>query len=67
MCQSLLNGPLNGPIKITEKFTKMLGSKVINRQYFHRKTGLMFSYGAKEMMLDNAQKVTPQTTYHCVN
>ena len=26
-----------------------------------------FSYGAKEMMLDNAQKVTPQTTYHCVN
>ena len=26
-----------------------------------------FSYGAKEMMLDNAQKVSPQTTYHCVN
>ena len=27
-------------IKITKKFTKMFGSKVINRQYFHRKTGL---------------------------
>ena len=25
--------------KITKKFTKKLGSKVINRQYFHRKTG----------------------------
>ena len=27
-------------IKITKKSTKNLGSKVINRQYFHRKTGL---------------------------
>ena len=27
-------------IKITKKFTKKSGSKVINRQYFHRKTGL---------------------------
>ena len=27
-------------IKITKKFTKKFGSKVINRQYFHRKTGL---------------------------
>ena len=26
--------------KITKKFTKKFGSKVINRQYFHRKTGL---------------------------
>ena len=26
--------------KITKKFTKKLDSKVINRQYFHRKTGL---------------------------
>ena len=31
-------------IKITKKFTKKFGSKVINRQYFHRKTGLQFSY-----------------------
>ena len=27
-------------IKITKKFTKKFGSKVINRQYFHRRTGL---------------------------
>jgi hypothetical protein len=27
-------------IKLTKKFTKKFGSKVINRQYFHRKTGL---------------------------
>ena len=27
-------------IKITKKFTKKVGSKVINRQYFRRKTGL---------------------------
>ena len=26
--------------KITKKFTKKFGSKVINRQYFHRKTKL---------------------------
>ena len=26
--------------KITKKFTKKFDSKVINRQYFHRKTGL---------------------------
>ena len=27
--------------KITKKFTKKFDSKVINGQYFHRKTGLM--------------------------
>ena len=27
-------------MKITKKFTKKFGSKVINRQYSHRKTGL---------------------------
>ena len=27
-------------IKITKKFTKKFGNKVINRHYFHRKTGL---------------------------
>ena len=27
-------------IKITKKFTKKFGCKVINRKYFHRKTGL---------------------------
>ena len=27
--------------KITRKFTKKFGSKVINRQYFYRKTGLL--------------------------
>ena len=26
--------------KLTKKFTKKFGSKVINRHYFHRKTGL---------------------------
>ena len=26
--------------KITKKFTKKFDNKVINRQYFHRKTGL---------------------------
>ena len=26
--------------KIPRKFTKKSGNKVINRQYFHRKTGL---------------------------
>ena len=31
---------MNPYIKITKKFTKKFGSKVINRQYFHRKTGL---------------------------
>ena len=30
---------LNGP-PYSKKFTKNFGSKVINRQYFHRKTGL---------------------------
>ena len=29
-------------IKITKKFTRKFVSKVINRQYFHRKTGLQF-------------------------
>ena len=28
--------------KITKKFTKKFDSKVIDRQYFHRKTGLKF-------------------------
>ena len=28
------------PYKITKKLTKKFGSEVINRQYFHRKTGL---------------------------
>ena len=28
-------------IKITKKFTKKIGSKVINRQYFYRKTELV--------------------------
>ena len=28
--------------KISKKFTKKFGSKVTNRQYFHRKTGLEF-------------------------
>ena len=27
-------------MKITKKFTKKFGSKVINRQYSHRQTGL---------------------------
>ena len=27
--------------KITKKFTKKFGSKVINRQYFHRKAKLL--------------------------
>ena len=27
-------------IKITKNFTKKIGDKVINRQYFHRKTRL---------------------------
>ena len=30
-------------IKITKKFTKKSGSKVINRQYFYKKTGLQCS------------------------
>ena len=30
-------------IKTTKKFTKKFGSKGINRQYFHRKTGLKLS------------------------
>ena len=29
-------------IKIPKKFTKKFGNKVINRQYFPRKTGLYF-------------------------
>ena len=28
--------------KIPKKFTKKFGNKVINRQYFRRKTGLKF-------------------------
>ena len=27
-------------IKITKKFTKKFGTKAINRQYFHKNTGL---------------------------
>ena len=30
--------------KIPKKFTKKFGNKVINRQYFHRKTGLKNQY-----------------------
>ena len=33
---------MNPNRKITKKFTKKFDSKVINRQYFHRKTGLEF-------------------------
>ena len=29
--------------KITKKFTRKFDSKVINRQYFRRRTGLKFS------------------------
>ena len=32
--------------KITKKFTKKFDSKVINRQYFHRKTGLQFQFNS---------------------
>ena len=28
--------------KITKKFTKMFGSKVIDRYYFHRETGFKY-------------------------
>ena len=28
--------------KISKKFTKKFGNKAINRQYFHRKTGLKY-------------------------
>ena len=31
--------------KIPRKFTKKFGSKVINTQYFHRKTGLKTKHG----------------------
>ena len=38
---NFINKLLKLPFKwITKKFTKKFGSKVINRQYFHRKTGL---------------------------
>ena len=29
--------------KIPKKFTKKFGNKVVNRQYFRRRTGLQFS------------------------
>ena len=32
--------------KITKKFTKKFDSKVISRQYFHRKTGLKIGRGS---------------------
>ena len=51
-------------IKITKKFTKKFGSKVINRQYFHRKTRLK-SY--KNARLQQHQKVAGQVLqqYQC--
>ena len=36
--------------KINTKFTKNLDSKVINRQYFHRKTGLKFCLNRVETL-----------------
>ena len=33
--------------KITTKFTKKFNSKVIDRQHFHRKTGLNITAGAQ--------------------
>ena len=36
----LSNLEMDPYIKINKKFTKKIGSKVINRPYFHRKTGL---------------------------
>ena len=41
--------------KITKKFTKKFDSKVINRQYFHRKTGLQIQPCALRV-LQNSQK-----------
>ena len=37
--------------KITKKFTKKFDSKVIDRQYFHRKTGLQYEWEAKKTSL----------------
>ena len=37
--------------KITKKFTKKFDSKVINRQYFHRKTGLQFMRSDQALLL----------------
>ena len=34
--------------KIPKKFTKKFGNKVINRQYFRRKTGLQFIHFSTE-------------------
>ena len=37
--------------KITKKFTKKFDSKVTNRQYFHRKTGLKLENCLKQASL----------------
>ena len=44
--------------KITKKFTKKFDSKVINRQYFHRKTGL------QSLCMEVFQKYFFLTTFH---
>ena len=42
--------------KIPKKFTKKFGNKVINRQYFHRKTGLKLEWEkSRENSLLNAE------------
>ena len=38
--------------KITKKFTKKLGNKIINRQYFHRKTELQILFQKKRSSQD---------------
>ena len=42
--------------KIPKKFTKKFGNKVINRQYFRRKTGLRSKTITKVMIWKNYEK-----------
>ena len=54
--------------KITKKFTKKFDSKVINRQYFHRKTGLEFSSAVGVLINNNYNENSPieNDPTHCV-
>ena len=38
--------------KILKKFTKKFGNKIINRQYFHRRTGLKTTEANKSLKTD---------------
>ena len=52
---TLLPNPIR---KVPKKFTKKFGNKFINRQYFHRKTGLKPHLGPNRIHIQNFQRLS---------